>query len=94
MALPPILTNLPFLKTFKNDSASDQPAASQDNQTEQVETSSFVPQDVVEISRAASQNLEGIKSLSEDEVPLVTANTRDILERENVSLGLEAGFSA
>lgn len=91
MALPPIISNLPIFKTFK-------PAPSEKTAQTEPETvhslSENVAGDVVEISQAAQQRLEGVKVLGDDDVPVVLVETQRILEEnENISLGLDPDFS-
>lgn len=89
MALPPILSNMPFLKVFKTDKA--QTGAGQN--TEKMAADN--PQDVVNISSAASARLNGTKVLSlenEEELRTVLGETRHILASTDQVLGLKKNF--
>jgi len=93
MALPPILSNLPFTKLFKTEQAPE--AAGKQAAPAKKETAASPPQDIVEISEAALKKLEGQSSfLTEDEAKAAAGETRGILEKNpGVALGLEEGFS-
>jgi len=83
MALPPIITNLPFLKLFRTEQETSQPVKES------------LPADIVEISEAASARFESIKSLSPSnlgELQEILHDTRTTLEENSVSLGLQPGF--
>jgi len=86
MALPPIITNLPFLKLFRAEQATQKP---------NVPGREAAPADVVDISEAARARFESIASLSVsnlDELQDLLRDTRAALEESSVSLGLQPGF--
>lgn len=88
MALPPIISNMPFLKVFKTDKAQ---AASENSEIKSANN----PQDVVDISSAAAERLNGTKVLSlenEEELRAVLGETRHILASTDGPLGLKKNF--
>lgn len=96
MTIPPIIANNPLLKLFRTDGKQEQregadekaPAARHHRQT---------PEDIVEISQAAKQKLDGARALSPEnteEPKAIAAQTRDfLLEDRNLTLGLDPAFS-
>ena len=95
MALPPILTNLPFTKLFRTEQAPETDGKQAAPAKKEKESAPSSPQDIVEISEAALKKLEGQSSfLTEDEAKAAAGETRGILEKNpGVALGLEEGFS-
>lgn len=85
MAIPPIISNNPLFKLFRTEQQTV------DNGKETSKAASFAPaiqQDVVEISRAALQRLDGIRPLASDDEARETADdTRTILEESEYTLG-------
>lgn len=95
MALPPIISNMPFLKLFKVDKAA-QPENTKNTANADTGIKAANPQqDVVDISSAAAERLQGAKVLSlenEEELRSVIGETRHILASTNQSLGLKTDF--
>ncbi len=92
MAIPPISNN-PLLKLFRTDK---QGADGKDDQKQQAAQAdgAATKQDVVEISAAARQRLEGAKTLANsDEARETAEETRTILEEGDQTLGLKPDFS-
>lgn len=92
MAIPPILSSLPVLKLFK--SGSDNTAAQ--NKTDSAQSRSAKPsQDVVELSEAAKQRLNGVKEPENvEEARNMAADTRAQLSASDRALGLDPDFEA
>jgi len=91
MALPPVLTNIPFLKLFRNDAALRSKPANAE-QSSPVD----VPVDTVEISDAAKSRFEATRKLSLSEPEVLRAalgEAREALENSGFSLGLNPEFS-
>jgi len=86
MAIPPIISNNPLFKLFRTE----QPSGTKQEKTA---NPAATPKDIVEISDAAQQRLNGIRELSEADAPQVAADTKDILEETGLSLGLDKGFA-
>ncbi|PJB73101.1 MAG: hypothetical protein CO093_01405 [Alphaproteobacteria bacterium CG_4_9_14_3_um_filter_47_13] len=90
MTIPPIIANNPLLKLFKahNDTKSAENLPKVTDQTSE---------DIIEISVAAQQRLNGIKPLSSDnqkEIRALATNTGHILkESQDLTLGLDPAFS-
>lgn len=88
MAIPPVVSNFPALNVFKSDQASTRSISTQTT------SNSGEPQDLVEISSAALEQLQGDQQLaSEQEASEVGQQTREILERSDFDLGLSTDFS-
>lgn len=91
MAIPPIISNNPLLKLFRTDPAS----GSQDNETASVSQTS---EDIVEISEAAQQRLDGIQEFSSErpeEIRQTAQESREILEGdEDLTLGADPAFNS
>jgi hypothetical protein len=90
MALPPIISNFPLFKIFRpgGNAASPRPT----------DASSRVPfsnpaQDIVQISEAARQKIEGLQQLNVSQVRALTAEVRQALEQNPISLGLNPDFA-
>jgi hypothetical protein len=79
MNLPPIIANLPFVKSFR--SGSGQSSAPSSART------SAAPQDTVTISNAAQAKIQTGQART------LAANTRDELSQSPFSLGLNPEFS-
>ena len=90
MALPPILANLPVFKLFRSGQSETV------QQQHGAAGKSSAPQDVVQISDAARQRLEGLEDLASDSAAGKTAtNTRTILADDpRLTLGLPPDFAA
>lgn len=90
MAIPPIIANNPILKLFKTEPSSG-------SKTDVAKTPQ-TPEDIVEISEAAQQHLDGIRDLSKegaDKVQEVAGETRGILEGdESLTLGADPAFDS
>ena len=90
MAIPPIIANNPLLKLFRTEQGS---AAKGKTDLPPVPAT---PADIVEVSKAAKQRLDGIENLSADNsarVQEVAGDTRDILQETGLSLGLDRNFA-
>ncbi len=91
MAIPPIIANNPLLKLFRTDKPGGE------DEVKDAGGAASTPEDIVEISEAARQRLDGgIHALSADdlgEVQEVAGETRAILEDTDLSLGLDPEFS-
>jgi len=88
MALPPIITNVPFLKLFRSDQA-HKPVNSDKS------TGAAEPKDTVKISEAAQIKFEEIKPLSladPEALREAIGNVRAILENGSFTLGLDPDF--
>jgi hypothetical protein len=86
MGIPPIISNFPILKSLVNFKSN----ISSSDETKGL--SSKQPQDVVEVSDLARQQLDGIKPLtisSEGELRELLKETRDMLSSSQVSFGLD-----
>lgn len=83
MAIPPIISNLPIFKSLKTA----EPA-----QKQEVATSPATTEDVVEISGAARERLENVRTLTEQEAPEVSAQTAKELADSDLALGLDPSF--
>ena len=92
MAIPPIISNNPLLKLFRTEQQSGAGKSKQPVATAQT------PEDIVEISEAARERLDGIQDLSarkQDDVRQTAAQTGDILgHNQDLTLGLDPGFSS
>lgn len=91
MALPPILTNLPFFKNFKAQAATDNTA-----RPEKPSSGTSRTQDTVDVSSAARRTLGALQNLSADnqeQVRAVAAQTRALLAQGGETLGLDPRFS-
>jgi hypothetical protein len=89
MALPPVITNIPFLKLFRSEHAFSKPV--NDGKTE-----TAAPKDTVEISEAAQKKFESTKplSLSNPEVlRKAIGDAKAALENGSFDLGLDPDFS-
>lgn len=89
MAIPPIISNIPIFKLFR----SEKPVSNESSEIKP--EGSSMPQDVVNISVAATEKLEGTKALSLDnaeELRAVLGETRHILASSGQSLGLNPDF--
>lgn len=92
MALPP-LSNIPFLnKFFRTDQAAATGKAKAAG-TQAVSNEASVAADIVEISAAARQGLEGIEELSSVRAGEVAAAMRERLAESDLALGLDPSFS-
>ena len=94
MALPPIVTNNPLFKLFRADGKAGQGRADgKDVPVNHRQTH----EDIVEISQAAKQKLDGARALSSgnaEEPKAIAAQTRDLLlEEQNLTLGLDPAFT-
>lgn len=89
MAISSITSNLLQFRLFKTDDASKSKDATEAQATGLATPS---PQDAVEISGAALQRLESAKIIGNDpeKAKAVAGETREILEDEFVSLGLDS----
>jgi hypothetical protein len=96
MSLPPILSNLPFLKLFRNDTqdAKVESAKSAPSAAASAGAGIAAGGDVtVQISEAAQQKLATQGAKDEADARRLTDDTKVLLEREQVSLGLDPNFS-
>lgn len=90
MAIPPIISNNPLFKLFRTD----QQGGEKDSKADA--NAAATTQDIVQISQAAQQRLDGIRQLSADDpaqIQQVAGETRDILEETGLSLGLDRNFA-
>ena len=88
MAIPPVVSNFPALNVYKSNQASARAAASESN------SRAGEPQDLVEISSAALEQLQGDQHLAdEQEAGEVAQQTRQILQGSEFDLGLNSDFS-
>ncbi|MCB9991124.1 MAG: hypothetical protein H6867_07060 [Rhodospirillales bacterium] len=85
MTIPPILANNPLLKLFRNDQQGTKAAVPA--------VSPQTHEDIVEISEAAQQHLNGVRDIAGDGEARETAKeTADILQDSEYTLGLDPGF--
>jgi hypothetical protein len=85
MGILPIITNNPILKLFQGDRT-----RSEDKTSGQTDKPSAQNSDIVEISRAAREKLQGIQNLSSDDpdkIHSVTVETKNLLAQNEVTLG-------
>lgn len=89
MALPPIISNSPIFKIFQSDSTRSKNDVAKTSGAQTTE-------DIVEISEAAQERLNGIKSLSSDNAEQVreaAGEAGEILRRdESLTLGVDPAF--
>jgi hypothetical protein len=98
MSLPPIISNLPFFKLFRSnnqdgkvESAKSAPAQASAGQSgDSVSAGGDV---TVQISEAAQQKLAAQGAKDAADARKLTDDTKVLLEREQVSLGLDPNFS-
>lgn len=89
MAIPPVVSNFPALNVFKSDQARNDAKAPSN-----VSPSAGQTEDLVEISSAALEKLQGDQQLaSESEAHELSGNTKEILQDGSYSLGLDPDFS-
>lgn len=88
MTIPPVISNFPALNVFRSDRSGNA-------EVQSPQSSSSNPQDLVEISDAALEQLQGSQQLEADnEAQELASNTRSILGDSDLSLGLDPDFSA
>lgn len=90
MSLPPIISDLPFLNLFRTGKKDDGNDAGKEDGAQ---GRSSVPRDVVDLSEAAKAKLLEHSPLTEREALSVLGETKGALERTDLPLGLDPGFS-
>jgi hypothetical protein len=96
MSLPPIIANLPFIKPFIKDSAEDKQAAANKPAANGAQATSLKGDVSVQISKEAQAKLaaKGAKGAKdENDARKITTETKDLLSKDQVSLGLDPDFS-
>jgi len=89
MSLPPILSNLPVFRLFKSDHDQDKDV----KKTAETASPAQLPQDVVDLSKAAQARLEGMKPLETEAQASQTAHeTGVLLQKSDLPLGLDQWF--
>lgn len=94
MALPPIIGNLPFLRGLQSGTDTSQQQQQSQSAGQSVQTAPQSAQDNVSLSEEALQRLESETAITEIQVNEVVEETRNQLDNNEVTLGLDPEFEA